>query len=334
MFWVEYYAQYGISGQKFSSSGERLWGNNGITFVPLSISYLLNNLRTHMGDGRAYVFYFENNPLGSNTIIRGFACDANGSFVWPGNIVTLSNPTSQKKLQLVTALDVYKNCKLVWGDRRIDIGGIYAQDINPSGQLGKPVTPVELVSFTASVIENYVTLKWIPATETNNQRFEVERKTAPLNLPQGETSGEWKVTGLVNGYGTTTEPKSYSFIDDRLVPGKYSYRLKQLDFDGSFEYSKILEVDVSTLTAYYLSRNYPNPFNPLTTISYQIKEQRLVQLKVYDMLGREVAILVNGIKSEGSYSVDFDASNLPSGVYIYSLRANDFIQNNKMTLLK
>ncbi len=148
MFWMETEPnqnQNGIYGQKFSSSGNRLWGSSGKVFIPLSApnTKSISDLSSQMGTEKVYLFFLDSEGSGLNTKTMGFACDTSGAFIWSGNIVTLSNPT-QEKLQMETALDVYKNCKLVWGDRRLDSQGIYAQDINPQGQLGQPVIPVEL----------------------------------------------------------------------------------------------------------------------------------------------------------------------------------------------
>jgi hypothetical protein len=200
--------------------------------------------------------------------------------------------------------------------------------------------PVELISFTANVNENSIILNWQTATETNNRGFEIERassSTTPGN--QG-----WELIGFVNGNGTTTEPKSYSFVDESLNPGVYRYRLKQIDFDGSFKYSDIIEVEVSSPTEFSLEQNYPNPFNPTTKIKFTIpvSDSRflggtrggLVTLKVYDVLGNEITTLVNEEKPVGSYEVEWDASKLPSGVYFYTLSTGNFLSTKKMILLR
>jgi hypothetical protein len=186
--------------------------------------------------------------------------------------------------------------------------------------------PVEFTSFTASVLGNMVNLRWSTATELNNSGFQVERKT---------TGTDWADVGFVNGNGTTTDSKFYSFVDRNLKPGSYSYRLKQIDFDGSFKYYELPEaVDVGLPETFNLSQNYPNPFNPATVISWQIPVNNYVTLKVYDLLGREVATLVNGEKPAGSYQVEFDATQLPSGTYFYTLQAGEFTQTKKMVLLR
>jgi hypothetical protein len=127
----------------------------------------------------------------------------------------------------------------------------------------------------------------------------------------------WNKVGFVEGSGTSNAPKSYSFCDKNISSGKYSYRLKQIDRDGKFEYSKEVEVTAAGApNAFALSQNYPNPFNPTTVISYQLSMNSNVTLKVYDMLGREVASLVNELKRAGTHSVSFDASKLSSGLYL------------------
>lgn len=188
------------------------------------------------------------------------------------------------------------------------------------------IIPVELTSFTADVSGNSVKLNWSTATELNNAGFDVERK---LN------NGEWKKIGFVKGNGTTTQIQNYSFFDKDLVSGKYYYRLKQIDFDGTFEYSKTIEVDVNTLNSFELAQNYPNPFNPNTSISFSIPQAGKVKLSVYNLLGQEVRTLIKNENLEaGPHSVDFNAEGLFSGVYIYRLEYNGMSLTRKMTYLK
>jgi hypothetical protein len=187
------------------------------------------------------------------------------------------------------------------------------------------IVPVELVSFTASVLNETVTLNWITSTEVNNYGFEVER-----SLPQSEG---FVTIGFVNGKGTTTETNYYSFADRNLSAGKYYYRLKQVDFDGSFDYSPTVEVDI-TPNEFALMQNYPNPFNPSTSIEYRVGSTEYVTLKVYDILGNETAVLVNEEKPAGSYEVIFDASSLSTGTYFYKLQAGGFVETKKLVLMK
>ncbi|MBK7229250.1 MAG: T9SS type A sorting domain-containing protein [Ignavibacteriales bacterium] len=201
------------------------------------------------------------------------------------------------------------------------------------------VIPAELISFNAIPQNNSVNLNWQTATETNNQGFAIERKQV---FSQQSSAGneEWNAIGFVSGNGTTFEPQSYSFVDENLISGKYKYRLKQIDYDGTFTYSNEIEVEISP-GEFALEQNYPNPFNPSTSIYYSIGSKQLVQLKVYDVLGNEIATLVNEEKPSGMYNVQFTMTNLPagrqgfsSGVYFYKLQAGELVQTKKMILLK
>jgi len=208
-------------------------------------------------------------------------------------------------------------------------GGTYSMWGNEATAYVPSVTPVELKSFTANIIDNKVSLKWQTATETNNRGFEIER-----SQNSNVKSQKWEKISFVNGQGTTTQPHNYSFTDNEILSGSYKYRLKQIDFDGSFKYSNEVEVALTNPTKFSLEQNYPNPFNPTTTIKYSIGSQQLAVLKVYDVLGREVATLVNEIRQPGNYEVEFNASKLSSGIYFYTLRAGDFKQVRKMIIMK
>ena len=189
--------------------------------------------------------------------------------------------------------------------------------------------PVELTSFTASVVEGNVVLNWITATELNNSGFEIERQKT-----KDEKSEEWESIGFVNGNGTSTSVHSYSFVDKNTNEGKSYYRLKQIDFDGSFDYSKTVEVDLSLPTIFSLEQNYPNPFNPTTKISWQSPIAGHQTLIIYDLLGNEVAKLVDEFRSAGTYEIDFNASKLSSGVYFYELQTGEFVTTKKMILIR
>lgn len=185
--------------------------------------------------------------------------------------------------------------------------------------------PVELSSFSANVVNNNVVLNWTTITEKNNSGFEIQRKSEIK---------DWESLGFVAGRGTTTEPSNYSFNDELTSAGSYSYRLKQIDFNGTFEYSNIVEVDVSPVIEYQLAQNYPNPFNPSTLISFSIAEKSNVVLSVFNILGEQMATLINETKGAGNYQIEFNASNFPSGMYVYRLEAGNFIATKKMMLLK
>ena len=197
-------------------------------------------------------------------------------------------------------------------------------------RIASDIIPVELTSFTATSEQNSVSLNWQTATETNNSGFEIER--SQTSNVKGQM--EWNEVGFVPGFGTTTEPKSYSFTDENLSAGKYQYRLKQIDFDGSFEYSNIVEVEVMVTKDYSLSQNYPNPFNPATLISFSIPNDEFVSLRIYDVLGREVAQIINERRSAGTHQIEFDGTALNSGVYYYTLTAGSYTETKKMLMVK
>lgn len=190
--------------------------------------------------------------------------------------------------------------------------------------------PVEMTSFTAEASNGLVSLKWETATETNNQGFRIERR-------RSGTEG-WSDAGFVEGHGSTAQAQSYTFVDKNSSVGKFEYRLKQVDYNGTFEYSKVVEVEVGLPTAYVLDQNYPNPFNPNTTINYSIPEKADINISIYSAIGEFITTLVGETKEAGYYSVDFDASRLASGTYIYQLTASGSngktVQSKKMILMK
>ena len=185
--------------------------------------------------------------------------------------------------------------------------------------------PVELKSFTVVPRNNHVILSWTTSSETNNLGFEIERSTDGV---------DFNSVSFVQGSGTTTEEHSYSYTDINLKPVKYFYRLKQVDLDGTFEFSEIIEADLSIPFEFNLGQNYPNPFNPSTTISYSIPRYSKVIVKIFDILGSEITTLVNEEKSTGVYEITWNAGNQPSGVYFYRIEAGDFTDIRKMILMK
>ena len=222
--------------------------------------------------------------------------------------------------------------------------GVFVLDQNTGAILSQPVSgvsgrfitpydrsiiPVELTSFNANVNAGNVVLNWTTSTETNNKGFEVQRNSG----------NGFETLSFVNGNGTSTQPHTYTYADNNVREGQYTYRLKQVDFDGTSEYSNSVEVSVVQPKVYSLTQNYPNPFNPTTQINFSLAVDSKVTLKVFDILGQEVATLLNGTITSGAHNVTFDASKLNSGVYLYKIEANgvdgsSFTSVKKMILTK
>ncbi len=163
-------------------------------------------------------------------------------------------------------------------------------------------------------------------TEVNNYGFNIEKRI---------NEGEWNSIGFISGSGTSNSPKEYSFSDKNIFVGgsKFQYRLKQIDNDGSFEYSDAVEVEVIP-TRFELSQNYPNPFNPITTIRFSLPKETRLKINLYNLLGEIIKTITEGIYQAGYYNISFNASNLPSGTYVYRIESDNFIESKKMMLLK
>ncbi len=209
-------------------------------------------------------------------------------------------------------------------------GTILAQTMSAPVNITAVALPVELTSFTATPSRCGVDLNWKTATETNNAGFDVERASSGST----QTPGLWTKVGYVDGAGTSNAPKEYSYTDKLTKSGKYFYRLKQIDQNGAFKYSPEVSGTMEVPYVFTMSQNYPNPFNPTTVINYSIASASNVALKVYDMLGSEVAVLVNGQLSPGNYTATLDASRLSSGVYFYRLVAGSFSDVKRLTIMK
>lgn len=203
--------------------------------------------------------------------------------------------------------------------------------------------PVELTSLTASANGNIVVLKWTTATEINNKGFDIERKSPAQSTSSGlfERDGfnEWTKIGFVQGIGTSTLSREYSYIDAVSKYGKYIYRLKQIDFDGTVTYSQEVSVEAGLKPEnFVLEQNYPNPFNPTTFIKFSLPQASKVNLSVYNSLGELVNVLAYGGYEAGVYERVFDASSalggLASGIYIYVLRVDNVVLKQKMILMK
>lgn len=213
---------------------------------------------------------------------------------------------------------------------RIDIGAYEYQS----------VIPVELIAFTAAVYNSQIKLNWTTATEINNFGFEIEK-----NDTYEDGSHGWEKVGFVEGNGNSTSIKEYSFTDnlalnlsqpkEPLDNHTLLYRLKQIDYNGSFSYSYEIKVELGNMPAEFtLYQNYPNPFNPSTTINFALPVDGKVLLEVYNTIGEKVATLIDKEMNPGYHTIEFNADNLSSGVFIYRISAGNFIKSQKMLLLR
>lgn len=190
--------------------------------------------------------------------------------------------------------------------------------------IGNPL-PAEVSLFTGKLNNSgAVNLVWKAETETNNSGWEIERKSNTV----------WKNLGFVKGRGTSTIAKNYNFEDRSAENGTHYYRLKQIDLDGKFKYSDVIEVTVDKPLTFSLGQNYPNPFNPKTVIPFSVASKVNVSLKLYDILGREIKTMMNEEKDAGNYFVDLEAVDLSSGVYFYKIQAGNFTSTKKLFLMK
>jgi hypothetical protein len=279
--------------------------NGGGSNIKISGNYTNNNPNLNVTKST-----FTFNGWGDQTIFSASApLPAKTTF---GNLV-IDKPSGSIKLMSDVAVNTYTDI-----NNLLDLNG-YILWVN-----GVPL-PVELSAFSAIVLDNAIKLYWKTETEVNNYGFEVQRAKGGLNF---------EMIGFVQGHGNTNSPKEYSFIDEQVTAGKYSYRLKQIDTDGKFEYSKVIEIEIGSPGAFELSQNYPNPFNPVTTIRYSLPQSGNVRLTVYNLLGEQVEVPVNEFKEAGVHTINFKAENLNSGIYIYKLETEGFVRSRKMTLIK
>ncbi len=275
--------------------------NNGSTWTPLQ------GLYTNPGVGS---FQPNGEPLYDGTQLN-----------WVKEEISLASySSSQVKFKFELKSDINTNRD-----------GWYLDDI---GVIIYTAVPVELTSFTANSNESSVSLNWITSTETNNKGFEIQR------CADDKTNGpkNWKTLGFIAGSGTSSESHNYSFVDKNPISGSSLYRLKQVDFNGTFRIYGPVSSSYMGVTEYSLQQNYPNPFNPSTVIKYSIPKAGFVSLKVYNVLGSEVASLVNGYMEAGNHEINFSTNisgkELGSGIYFYTIKAGNYTQTKKMVVLK
>ncbi len=214
--------------------------------------------------------------------------------------------------------------------------GYNAETVSDYSNIAQATTPVpvEFTTFTANVGDNSVTINWSTATETNNNGFELQRKI----------KDNWEKVTFIKGKGTTTEKSEYSFIDDfkyQSVSGEITYRLKQIDLNGTFNYSNQINITVDfTPKEYTLYQNYPNPFNPTTKIKFALPFDSRVKISVYNILGELIGVILDEVRTVGYHDIQFNGLNMSSGMYIYTIQAKsvdgkkDYNSVKKMMLVK
>jgi len=353
---------YGISGYPTAVFDGVEYVVGGSNTVSMYTTYLpIYESRTVKNSAYSVEIYGDNNGLDysltirvtklanvpasySNLVLHLALTESDIPFNWQGQTIVHNAQRLMAPNELGTALDfsssntvdinlnftmnaawVVDNCELVSFIQNLD-----GKEILQGTKVAIPdlsVLPVELTSFSAAAVDGNVNLNWTTATEINNSGFEIERSF---------DSKTFFTVGFVKGFGTTTEPRSYSFSEKQTSKGAEPiyYRLKQIDFNGSFSYSDVVSVVFDIPTEYALVQNYPNPFNPSTKIKYSVPQNGLVSIIVYDLTGQQVATLLNEIKTPGNYEIDFNAVGLSSGVYFYRMTSGDFTQVKKMSILK
>jgi len=272
-----------------------------------------------------FFFTHSNNGGPNNTTLTTYIWNASingGAEQTLGAVIASSNTWAGATYILPTEYQFQPNCRVRFAITAVaGSGNLYFDYVD----MGVPL-PVEMESFTYNVNINDVTLNWKTVWEQNNQGFDVERKSTV----------NWEKIGFVE----SNQNRNYSFTDKNLQPGKYQYRLKQIDYNGNYEYHYLQgDVVIGTPDKFKLSQNYPNPFNPVTKIYYQMPFSGKVSLVIYDISGREIKNLINSQNIEaGYYTVPFDGSNLSSGVYFYRIIAEangqKYVDTKKMVLLK
>lgn len=324
-----------------STQGSLFWGNS-TGDDPGNPKNILLSYSDTLGSGR---------PL-STTIIQGDGLDLTGdvNFVntWRTNVdeqasrwgllIPNDNPNGVRRLEERTYTSVMEGLtdpgeivKFITSSNGIWNGT--ENTINPnngtnSGPVYDGPLPVDITFFSSAADNNNVVLSWQTAWELNSDRFEISRRIVGTE--------NWVVAGSVKSAGNSNELRNYSFTDKNLTSGQFEYKLIPIDNDGNSvaDNSFITSIEIGIPVTFAVSQNYPNPFNPVTKIDFQIPVDALVNVKIYDMAGREVANIVNEFKTAGYYSVQFDGSNLASGMYIYNISAGNFSTSKRMMMIK
>ena len=319
------------------------WGTGGSSYPSsLSVRYYSGvNPGGVLGGGYSNS-YWQVNPVGTLT---GTTYDITINF-GSNETYTISSPSANTRLAkfngtweiFTTAGTGVWQTELNWTDETIKTRGMNSFSDYALTDGTNPL-PVELCSFTASVNKRDVDLVWVTCSEINNKGFEIERRLFNKN---NNDYYPWIRTGYVDGHGTVNQQQTYMFSDIKLPAGKYQYRLKQIDYNGNFEYHNLTspqDILIGLPVIADLFQNYPNPSNPVSKVDFQIPFAGRVTLKVYDITGREVVSLIDKDLEGGFYTAEFNGSNLSSGVYFYRLIAGSgdgshFSKTMKLILIK
>jgi len=335
-----------LGSEGYLSEGNyRLYGTSGT----ITTTRTLSNISAQNVGGLGATITTSAN-MGSTTITRGHTIQGNGSSISRYYDIT---PTTNTGLNATLVFNYYDNelngnteadIKLFkstntgtnWTLQNLSTVNTTNNTITLTGMDGfsrwtaansySPM-PVELISFTSNVNDRNVLLNWKTSKETNNKGFEIERKMI---------YGDWIKVGYKEGKGTTNEATTYTFDDTKLNTGKYNYRLKQKDFNGNFAYHKLNgTVEIRVPAKFSLSQNYPNPFNPMTKIDFELPFDSKINVKVFDVTGREVLSVINNeYRSAGYYTLTIDGSKLSSGIYFYQFTSEKINAVKKMIFIK
>jgi len=315
-----------FTGSQVFTSIKWVFGNSGaITTTYRSTSTWTALGSTPFSQGSVYLVDIYGNNT-TNTINYTYGTSqsvaANKVDVWV-NGVLVGNDLSKAQLGDNVNIDSF----LFYCENSTNnVANLFIDDIYYTNAISENPLPVELTSFSAKYLASGVVLNWQTATEINNNKFEVERQI---------NEGNWEVVGEVLGHGNSNTVIDYTYTDSKTsTKGKYNYRLKQIDNDGTFKYTQVVNVTVGNLDNFELAQNYPNPFNPSTNINFTMPKAGNVKIILFNALGQEVATLFNGNKDAGFHTVQFNANGLPSGIYFYQMTSEGFNQVKKMILAK
>jgi hypothetical protein len=329
--WQDYRngSNYDIYAQRVNGDSVVQWTTNGVAICTAAGDQQYPTIVSDGSHGAIITWWDYRN--GSNYDIYAQRVNRDSAAQWTAGGVAICTAAGDQQYPTIVS-DGSGGAIITWQDPRNGTYDIYAQRVTSDAAL-----PIQLASLTAKTLTTGVQLEWTTVSETNNLGFYVERR------PQN-TGAYTTVSDLIPGAGTTLQQHHYQWTDTKVTNGNYNYRLRLVDLSGNAIYSNAITVTVSGVlgvgdkrplpTEFALQQNYPNPFNPTTVISYQLPVGSYVTLKVYNMLGQEVAMLINGMQEAGYKSVELDASNMPSGLYIYRLTAGTYTSVRKMLMIK